>query len=70
MDKSTAEVLYWLKLAIFFFGTVTIMFFCTRAAITSHSVTSATSDLLMSEDMASFTQIYGQAAVFDEGDME
>jgi len=34
------------------------------------SIASATTDNLMSEDMASYTAIYGYGAVFEESDME
>lgn len=33
-------------------------------------ITGATTDALMSEDMASYIAIYGHAAIFEEGDMQ
>lgn len=36
----------------------------------SADITGATTDNLISDDMASYTEIYGHAAIFEEGDME
>ncbi len=60
------------KLATFFAIAISAiaLFMVLTVEPVNASITSITTDNLMSDDMASYTAIYGYHAVFEEGDME
>lgn len=66
LDLLMTKLLAFVAIAI----SASALFLVLNVEPVNADITSATTDNLMSEDMASYTAIYGYGTVFTEGDME
>ena len=69
-DEQSLERLMTRLTALCAMAVSAIALFMALTVAPATAITSATTDNLMSDDMASYTAIYGYHAVFEEGDME